>query len=100
MRYVIPFSIEATSTGPAPDFLLSPNEGAGCTLRLHRGGRPTAPVARDRVERFALLLSGVAHLQTVAEQLPIKVGEAEAAAHQAYAQLHAQEARKKVANLK
>jgi alanine-glyoxylate transaminase/serine-glyoxylate transaminase/serine-pyruvate transaminase len=32
--------------------------------------------------------------------LPIKVGEAEAAAHQAYAQLHAQEARKKVANLK
>lgn len=75
MRYVIPFNIEATSTGPAPDFLLSPNEGAGCTLRLHRGGRPTAPVARDRVERFALLLSGVAHLQTVAEQLPIKVGE-------------------------
>jgi len=32
--------------------------------------------------------------------LPIKVGEAEAAAHQAYAQIHAQEARKKVANLK
>jgi alanine-glyoxylate transaminase/serine-glyoxylate transaminase/serine-pyruvate transaminase len=32
--------------------------------------------------------------------LPIQVGEAEAAAHQAYAQLHAQEARKKVANLK
>jgi len=32
--------------------------------------------------------------------LPIKVGEAEAAAHQAYAQLHAQEARKKVANIK
>ncbi len=31
--------------------------------------------------------------------LPIKVGEAEAAAHQAYAQIHAQEARKKVANL-
>ena len=32
--------------------------------------------------------------------LPIRVGEAEAAAHQAYAQMHAQEARKKVANLK
>jgi alanine-glyoxylate transaminase / serine-glyoxylate transaminase / serine-pyruvate transaminase len=32
--------------------------------------------------------------------LPIRVGEAEAAAHQAYAQIHAQEARKKVANLK
>jgi len=32
--------------------------------------------------------------------LPIKVGEAEAAAHQAYSQIHAQEARKKVANLK
>jgi alanine-glyoxylate transaminase/serine-glyoxylate transaminase/serine-pyruvate transaminase len=32
--------------------------------------------------------------------LPIRVGEAEAAAHQAYAQLHAQEARKKVANIK
>jgi len=32
--------------------------------------------------------------------LPIKVGEAEAAAHQAYAQIHAQEARRKVANLK
>ena len=32
--------------------------------------------------------------------LPIKVGEAEAAAHQAYAQLHAQDARKKIANLK
>ncbi|MCW5592486.1 MAG: alanine--glyoxylate aminotransferase family protein [Burkholderiales bacterium] len=32
--------------------------------------------------------------------LPVKVGEAEAAAHSAYAQIHAQEARKKVANLK
>jgi alanine-glyoxylate transaminase/serine-glyoxylate transaminase/serine-pyruvate transaminase len=32
--------------------------------------------------------------------LPIQVGEAEAAAHHAYAQMHAQEARKKVANLK
>jgi alanine-glyoxylate transaminase/serine-glyoxylate transaminase/serine-pyruvate transaminase len=32
--------------------------------------------------------------------LPIRVGEAEAAAHQAYSQIHAQEARKKVANLK
>lgn len=32
--------------------------------------------------------------------LPIRVGEAEAAAHQAYAQMHAHEARKKVANLK
>ena len=32
--------------------------------------------------------------------LPTKVGEAEAAAHQAYAQIHAQEARRKVANLK
>jgi len=32
--------------------------------------------------------------------LPIKVGEAEGAAHQAYAQIHAQEARRKVANLK
>jgi alanine-glyoxylate transaminase / serine-glyoxylate transaminase / serine-pyruvate transaminase len=32
--------------------------------------------------------------------LPIKVGEAEGAAHEAYAQLHALEARKKVANLK
>ena len=32
--------------------------------------------------------------------LPIRVGEAEAAAHQAYAQMLAQEARKKVANLK
>lgn len=32
--------------------------------------------------------------------LPVKVGEAEAAAHQAYAQIHAQEARRKVANLK
>jgi alanine-glyoxylate transaminase/serine-glyoxylate transaminase/serine-pyruvate transaminase len=32
--------------------------------------------------------------------LPIKVGEAEAAAHQAYAQMHAQEARRKVASIK
>jgi alanine-glyoxylate transaminase/serine-glyoxylate transaminase/serine-pyruvate transaminase len=32
--------------------------------------------------------------------LPIRVGEAEGAAHQAYAQIHAQEARRKVANLK
>ena len=32
--------------------------------------------------------------------LPIQVGEAEGAAHQAYAQIHAQEARKKVANIK
>ncbi len=31
--------------------------------------------------------------------LPVKVGEAEAAAHSAYAQIHAQEARKKVDNL-
>jgi alanine-glyoxylate transaminase/serine-glyoxylate transaminase/serine-pyruvate transaminase len=32
--------------------------------------------------------------------LPIQVGEAEAAAHHAYAQIHAQEAQRKVANLK
>ncbi|APA90550.1 cupin domain-containing protein (plasmid) [Paraburkholderia sprentiae WSM5005] len=75
MRYVRPFLIDGLSAGPASEWLLGPEDGVGCTVRLHRGGVSRAVYSRDDVEQFALLLAGSAFLHAHGESQNLSIGE-------------------------
>lgn len=63
MRYVRPFDPQSVSAGEASAWLVAPSEESGCTIRLRRGGAVVSTTSLP-VERFALILSGEATLET------------------------------------
>lgn len=73
MRYVRPFDLQGISAGEASSWLIAPEEEAGCSIRLRRGGGQVTP-ASVSAERFALVLSGEALLENAAGRHPAPTG--------------------------
>lgn len=73
MRYVRPFEPGNLKPGEASNWLIAPEEEAGCSLRLRRGGVKTAPT-RISAERFALVLKGTATCEGGEGAAPVRTG--------------------------
>jgi mannose-6-phosphate isomerase-like protein (cupin superfamily) len=74
MRYVRPFDPSSLSPGTTSDWIVSPAEEMGVSMRLKRGG-DLAPLRTEAgVERFALVLLGEAVLEQVTGRLPAARG--------------------------
>ncbi len=66
MRYVRPFDPQSLAAGESSSWLVAPDEEAGCSIRLRRGGAAASTPTSVSAERFALVLSGEALLETAA----------------------------------
>ncbi len=63
MNYLRPFELDG-APGAADEWLISPNEGIGCSIRLIRGGGQTASASSTPSERVAVVFAGTATLTT------------------------------------
>jgi len=66
MRYVRPFDPDLLAAGEASAWLLAPDEDAGCTIRVCKGGGTKSGSIAEPFERFALILAGEATLRSAA----------------------------------
>ncbi len=73
MRYVRPFELGNLKPGEASNWLIAPEEEAGCCLRLRRGGVETVPTQAS-AERFALVLKGTATCAGGEGAAPVRTG--------------------------
>lgn len=73
MRYVRPFELANLGPGQASNWLIAPDEEAGCAVRLRRGGAKTAPTTAS-AERFALVLKGTATCEGNDGAVPVRTG--------------------------
>ena len=67
MKYVRPFNPDEIEPGETSGWLLAPDEDAGCTIRVRKGGKPKAALVAEPFERYALVLKGEATLHGVSE---------------------------------
>lgn len=70
MKYLRPFDPDALRVGEVGPWLLGPDEGAGCAIRLRRGGGAVQPTALPSTERIALVLRGTAQVNA-AQEVPV-----------------------------
>ena len=67
MQYVRPFRLDAPATA-GDEWLVSPEEGAECAIRVCRAGRASGPSGRSAQERFLFVVRGAVRLDGDAEE--------------------------------